>query len=87
MAQRKFIQIYSFGSGVDFTPVVASLQAYILLQIKLIHRPLFQHDSAHCRAVSLFHFYESVKNTWDLSKIRGIIRGIMQLNFDKRAMR
>ena len=65
MAQRKFIQIYSFGSEVDFTPVVASLQAYILLKIKLIHSPLFQHDSAHCRTVSLFHFYESVKNTWD----------------------
>ena len=79
MAQRKFIQIYSFGSGVDFTPVVASLQAYILLKIKLIHRPLY--FSVTARIAEPSHYFIFM----NLSKIRGII--CMQLNFDKRAMR
>ena len=45
--------------------MVASLQEYILLKIKLIHRPLFQHDSTHCRNVSLFQCHGPVKNTWN----------------------
>ena len=65
MMQKKILKIQSFGSGADFTPAVASLKAYIFLNLKLIHRPLFQHDSAHCRTVLLFHCHGYVKYTWD----------------------